>query len=758
MLEPPADTSQSDPAKLVKIASVAIAVPLRRLFEYKISNDYSIEPTPGQRVEVPFGKTNKVGIIVSVTLGEDYQAKEDALPIEDLKSISHILDTNNLVNETLLTLYHWMRKYYHAPPGEIWQTMLPTALLKGKPAEYSRSSYWQITPEGREKLLSGSIAKSAVKQRMILDRLNQTPKGIAHDKIGDLDLPYSSLKTLAGKHWVRREYRKPAERVTDSFCNIPNDICLNNEQANAIKSIEQSLGKYKTYLLFGVTASGKTEVYLRLIEKTIQQGNQALVLVPEIGLTPQTLKRFRDRFNVDIVTLHSGMSEQQRLQSWLKARNGEAQIVIGTRSALFAPLKNPGIIIIDEEHDQSFRQQQGFRYSARDIAMVRASVEQIPIVLGSASPSLESLMNVEKGKVQRVDLTEKAKTPSPLQYRVVDLKNQPMNLGMSIELISSIKRHLEQKGQILLFLNRRGYAPVLLCHECGWSGSCQRCDIHFTYHHQNHFLQCHHCGSSRKAPVQCPECQCEQMVPVGLGTERLTESVQTLFPEARVARIDRDTTRRKSAMEDFVTSVKAGQIDILIGTQMLAKGHHFPDVTLVGLIDMDGALYSADFRAPEYAAQLITQVSGRAGRADKAGEVMIQTHHADHPMLHQIIHSGYSVFAQSAIEERVEAELPPHSFSAMFQAEAPQLQPVREFLADVKQLLDRYTNLKVELLGPAPAVYAKKAGKFRYQLFLQTNSRNQLHQLLDLTLQDIEKLKSARRVRWRIEIDPIGDS
>jgi len=736
------------------IISVAIPVPLRRAFDYRLAADYPIQPVVGQRVQVPFGKSNKVGIIVAVH-SEASVALD--IPVEELKTINSILDDTSLVDATLFQLFQWMYRYYHAPPGEIWQTLLPTALMKGKPAEYSRASRWLLTEAGQMAIKENKIAKSAVKQRLILEQLTQLTEGLPHDRIGEFDIPYSSLKTLAGKNWVERIYDKGLASPTTNFCNRPDNLTLNEQQQHAVTQIAASLGRYQTWLLFGVTASGKTEVYLRLIEKVIANNQQALVLVPEIGLTPQTLRRFQDRFNLPIVLIHSGMTEGQRLQSWLKARNGEASIVIGTRSALFTPMKRPGIIIIDEEHDLSFRQQQGFRYSARDVAMVRGSIDKIPVILGSASPSVESLMNVSKKKVEKIELTQKAQNLAKLKYRVIDLKKQVMNQGLSTDLIATIKQHLDNQGQVLLFLNRRGYAPVLLCHECGWSSSCQRCDIHYTYHHQNHYLQCHHCGSSRRAPMKCPECQCEEMVPVGLGTERLAESVQQLFPSARIARIDRDTTRRKSAMSDFVSSIKAGEVDILIGTQMLAKGHHFPDVTLVGLIDMDGALYSADFRAPEYAAQLITQVSGRAGRADKTGEVIIQTHHADHPMLHQVIHQGYATFANSAIEERIEAELPPHAFSAMFQAESPLLQSVRTFLADVKQILDRYSNLKVDLLGPAPAVYAKKAGKYRYQLLLQTNNRNELHQLLELTLQDIEKLKSANRVRWRVEVDPIGD-
>ena len=759
MSESPSNAPTADQITLVR---VAINLPLRRLFDYRIADDYPIAPAAGMRVEVPFANGRKIGLIHSV---ETVALTSLSVAPEKLKPIVRILDSSPLLGPALIKLAHWMQKYYHAPYGEIWQTLLPAALLKGQPAQLVRTSRWCITEKGKTVLLENQIPVNAVKQRQVLRRLFDFSDGIAHDRLKDFGFTLSHLKPLAGKGWIERVYPKnnlqAASEGDQQLLNVSaldQIIEPNAEQRHAIDSISAALGHYAGFLLFGVTASGKTEVYLRLIQKVLEQGKQALVLVPEIGLTPQTLSRFQSRFNVEIALLHSGMSEQQRLQGWLKARSGQARIVIGTRSALFTPLKNPGIIIVDEEHDRSFRQQQGFRYSSRDSALMRAQIEAIPVVLGSASPSLETLMNVSKQKIKQLTLSQKARSSSPLSYHIIDLKKQPMNLGLSAELINAIRRHLAQQGQVLLFLNRRGYAPVLLCHECGWSSSCKRCDSHHTYHHSNQYLQCHHCGSSRRAPKACPQCQCEQMIPVGFGTERLEQSIEALFPQAKIARIDRDTTRKKSAMKDFVGAVKAGEIDILIGTQMLAKGHHFARVTLVALVDMDGALYSADFRAPELAAQLITQVSGRAGRDEKDGEVLIQTHHADHPMLQQIIHQGYAQFAESALAERIEAELPPHCFAAVFHAESTQLPQVQIFLNEVKRLLVAYQNLEVEILGPVPAVYTKKAGKFRYQIFLQSRSRNQLHQLLDLTLSDIEKLKSAQKVRWRVEVDPVGES
>ncbi len=755
----PANQNSSTSQPQTWFVGVALTVPLRRVFEYKVEGKQWSEPQIGVRAEVKFAGRIKIGIIVTVSA-------QPSIELKKIQTVNRLLDDEPLVDQRLFKLAGWMQKYYHAPPGEVWQTLLPNALMKGEACILARESRWQLTEDGRRAIAENQIAKNAVKQHQAMSILQAShgSGGIANSDLSSYALNRTTLQNLAGKGWIIQQFEtaKPQSSVTT---NIPPELVLNSQQSAAIEQVSKSLDQFKSWLLFGVTASGKTEVYLRIIENVVNQGRQALILVPEIGLTPQTVKRFQQRFNVAIETLHSAMTEQQRLQVWLRVKSGVSQIIIGTRSALFVPLKKPGIIIIDEEHDSSFKQQQGLRYSARDIAMVRGSLEKFPVLLGSASPSIDTLMNVSKGKISQLDLTQKAMTTSAIDYKIIDLKNQPMKYGLSFALIESIAHHMKHHGQVLLFLNRRGYSPVLLCHHCGWSSQCQRCDTHFTYHghaHHSASLQCHHCGSSRRAPPHCPDCLSEEMVPVGLGTERLEESIKTLFPNARVRRIDRDTTRKKQAMKSFISEIKTGQVDILIGTQMLAKGHHFPDVTLVALVDMDGALYSSDFRAPEYAAQLITQVSGRTGRANKPGEVLIQTHLSEHPMLNQIIHHGYQKFAASTLNERVEANLPPASFSALFQAEASQLGAIKQFLQEVKQLLVGQIQSKamaneVALYGPAPAVYTKKAGKFRYQLYLESNARLHLHQLLDASLPSIEQLKSGNRVKWRLEIDPIGD-
>jgi primosomal protein N' (replication factor Y) len=757
----------------IRFVEVAISVPLRRTFEYAVPEAQPFALHPGMRVEVPFSGRTKVGIIMRVKQSSDYDSAK-------IKPFNIVLDEQPLVNQELLKLVEWMIRYYHAPPGEVWQTFLPTALMKGQPTIIKRGSVWQITETGKSVLAQNKLAKTAVKQRQTLVQLKLSEHsaigGIDDDTLNQVELSRTTLKTLAGKQWVQQSFNSSTSKQTKIQVNIPENLELTSEQVFAIEQVSSHLNQFITWLLFGVTASGKTEVYLRIIEDVVKQNKQALILVPEIGLTPQTVNRFRQRFDTNVEMLHSAMTEKQRLQVWLKARSGEARIIIGTRSSLFVPLKSPGIIIIDEEHDNSFKQQQGLRYSARDIAMVRGSIEKIPVLLGSASPSIETLMNVNKNKIRQLNLKNKAISQTQLKFKVIDLKNQPMRDGLSFSLIDSIKHHISNKGQVLLFLNRRGYSPVLLCHTCGFSNECQRCESHFTYHsnttpdtksknsaeqteivNTSGFLQCHHCGSTRRIPKSCPKCDGQQLTPVGLGTERLEETISRIFPEQKVIRIDRDTTRKKSSMQHFVEEIKSGEVDILIGTQMLAKGHHFPKVTLVALVDMDGALYSSDFRAPEYAAQLITQVSGRAGRAEQPGEVIIQTHHADHVMLQQLLEQGYSSFAKFAMQERIDAHLPPHTFNALFQAEATYLGHAKTFLSEVKQVLKRHLKNEVEILGPVPAFYTKKAGKFRYQLYLESANRKELHQLIDRTLMEVELLQSAKKVRWRLEVDPIGD-
>jgi len=493
-----------------------------------------------------------------------------------------------------------------------------------------------------------------------------------------------------------------------------------------------------------------------VLENVLARGKQALVLVPEIGLTPQTIARFRERFDAPIDVLHSALNDSERLAVWLRARRGETAIVIGTRSALFTPLARPGVIIIDEEHDSSYKQQEGWRYQARDLAVFRAHEEDIPIVMGSATPALETLHNVRSGKYRQLDLTKRAGNARPALQQLIDLKGVQLIGGLAPGLIGKMRQHLQADNQVLLFLNRRGFSPALLCHDCGWIAECTRCDRYYTLHQHHRQLRCHHCDSQRPLPNQCPQCGSTHLLPVGVGTEQLEQQLGTLFPGVPVSRIDRDTTSRKGALEQHLADVHRGGARILVGTQMLAKGHHFPDVTLVSLLDVDGALFSADFRAAERFAQLYTQVAGRAGRAGKQGEVLLQTHHPEHPLLQTLLHQGYSAFAQQALLERQAVHLPPWSRHALFRAEDMDNQQAAEFLQQLRNLLEAspLNDKAMWFMGPLPALQPKRSGRWRWQLLLQHPSRQRLQQLLSSSLPLVSTLPAARKVKWTLDIDP----
>jgi primosomal protein N' (replication factor Y) len=509
------------------------------------------------------------------------------------------------------------------------------------------------------------------------------------------------------------------------------------------------------FLLEGITGSGKTEVYLDAIQAALEKKQQALVLVPEISLTPQLTQRFQARFDRPIAILHSQLTDKQRLDAWLAAREGEADIVIGTRSAITAPLPRLGLIVVDEEHDSSFKQQEGFRYSARDLAVMRGHIENIPVVLGSATPSFETLHNVYQGRYQHLKLQSRHGNARLPTLKVIDLRSQPLVDGLSLELREQMKRHLDQGNQVILFINRRGFAPTLLCHDCGWIARCQRCDSHMTLHQAKNKLRCHHCGAERRAESACPSCQGTSLIPVGEGTERVESSLNQLFPDNKVIRIDRDTTRRKGSLESILQDVHGGEARILVGTQMLAKGHHFPNVTLVGILNIDQGFFSVDFHALEKTAQLIVQVAGRAGREEKPGTVMLQTHYPDHPLLQTLLNAGYDEFARQAMVEREQANLPPYSYMALLRAEAVDARQPIEFLQEAKAMAQQHETANVEFWGPLPSPMEKRAGRYRAQLFIQSLDRAALHRLLAPWIRALEKSRLGRKVRWSIDVDPV---
>lgn len=568
-----------------------------------------------------------------------------------------------------------------------------------------------------------------------------------HHSIGEVLI--SCLPTLLRT----KDHPNWTAALSSSWEILTSNHALNAGQQQAIQAILEA-PSFTPFLLDGITGSGKTEVYLQVIAEKLKQGKQALVLVPEIGLTPQTLLRFTSRFNAPIISLHSNLTEKQRLQGWADAKQGQAAIIIGTRSAIFTPLANPGIIIIDEEHDLSFKQQTGFRYSARDLAVMRGQLENIPVILGSATPSLESLHNVARKHYHYLQLTERAGNAVLPTFNVIDIREQTLEEGLSPQLIQAMQHHLQQDQQVLLFLNRRGFAPLLLCRQCRWIAQCQRCDANLTLHQHPKKLVCHHCESQTRIPERCAQCQSPALLMLGLGTERLEHALTQHFPDVEIIRIDRDSTRRKGALSAKLQQIHQGKKQILIGTQMLTKGHHFPEVTLVAIVNTDHYLFSNDFRATERLGQLLIQVAGRAGRADKKGEVCLQTHFPNHPYLLQLIQTGYSSFAKTLLQDRQTAQLPPFAHLALLRAEAVSDNLAIEFLKTISAEIKQLNNTHIQLLGPLPAPLAKKAGLFRAQLFIQSAKRMELQKLLK-ALQPLLESSLQRKVRWSLDVDPL---
>ncbi len=728
------------------IARIAVPVPLNRLFDYRLPS--KLDPAalkPGIRIRVPFGRSHKIGILIAIE-------KDSDIPAHRLKDIAEVLDSQPIFSDQHIRLLKWASRYYHHPIGDVFQTALPLALRKGKPAQIATEKYYRLTATGLN--TPAETLKRARRQQALLCWFQQNNAIVSTQQLRDWHANWRpALKGLIDKQLVEESAASPAP---DKHLLNQAALAPNAEQQYAIDRICQQLNAFHAYLLEGVTGSGKTEVYLQVIERVLKTQRQVLVLLPEITLTPQLEQRFCQRFNVPIVSSHSRMSDNERLNAWLKMRSGDAAILLGTRSALFTPLKNPGLIILDEEHDSSFKQQEGFRFSTRDVALVQARNLGIPIILGSATPSLESLYNVRQGRLQLLTLPARAGLACKPGFQLLDVRNKKMQEGLSAMLVHEIEQTLAKQEQVLLFLNRRGFAPVQMCHSCGYVSRCQRCDANMVIHFTDNKLSCHHCGREQALGMTCPACKSAQLQAVGRGTERVEQTLNQLFPDKTIIRLDRDSTQRKGTLEKYLTQINQGQADIILGTQMLAKGHHFPNVTLVAILDVDSGLFSIDFHSAEKMAQMIIQVAGRAGRAEKPGKVLLQTHHPDHPLLVTILKQGYPAFATAALAERQQAGLPPYSFQALLRVQAGNTQAPQQFLQELIERIRPDTPADVLILGPVPAPMAKKAGQFRYQLLLQSPHRKALHKLLDTLVLTIESLKSAHKIRWSLDVDPVG--
>jgi primosomal protein N' (replication factor Y) len=722
------------------ILQIAVPSPLHRRFDYLPPLDVDVTVLqPGIRLRIPFGRRTTIGVLLAVS-------NESAIDSRKLKRSLEVLDDSPVISSDILDMVQWASDYYHYPVGEAFTAAMPALLRRGQQPAGTETTGWQLSVAGSA--IDTATLSHAARQAQVIALLRAHPQGLPRSAI---DVPASVLRTLADKGWIENcNLRHSGGDQTV----LASAHTLNPDQQQAVDTIRARLDGFTPFLLAGVTGSGKTEVYLELIATTLARQQQALLLVPEIGLTPQLLARFQRRFQVPLALLHSGLSDHERFTAWQQARRGEAPIIIGTRSAIFTPMARPGLIVVDEEHDASLKQQDGFRYSARDLAVWRARRLDIPVLLGSATPSLESLLNVEQGRYTQLELPERTGVAQQPAFHLLDVRKQPLQDGLSAPLLQRIRKHLDAGNQVLLFLNRRGYAPTLMCYDCDWVAECQRCDARMTWHQHDQRLHCHHCGSQRAVDSICPACHGSELHPQGQGTERVEQALREHFPDIRQVRIDRDTTRRKGELDRLLEQARNGEGRLLLGTQMLAKGHHFPNVTLVGILDADHGLFSTDFRASERMAQLIVQVAGRAGRHERPGEVIIQTCHPDHPLLQLLVKQGYPAFARAALAERRAAQMPPMSSMALLRAEASAADTAMEFLASVAKRIQAAGVRSVEVWGPVPATMERRAGRYRAQLMLQSGQRGELQRLLSGLVRQLETAKEARRVRWSVDVDP----
>lgn len=729
------------------ILRVAVDVPRRTLFDYlPPSGTHAGTFRPGLRVRVPFGRGERIGVVMQIgQVGEGAHSAP--------RRARALLDEAPLWPAALLSVIEWAAAYYHHPIGEVVAAALPASLRRAVQRRPEIPEAYRATDAGKAAI--ERLRQRAPRQAELLQAI------LAHDGALTPEAPFARDRAARAtlKTMVARGLIQPAGgNARTPGCARDTPPNLSGAQAAALESITRRLFDFGAFLLDGVTGSGKTEVYLRVIDAVLEAGRQALVLVPEIGLTAQTVRRFQARFGARVVLMHSGLGDAQRSLAYDQARTGVADIVIGTRSSIWVPLARPGIIIVDEEHDQSYKQQEGFRYSARDVAVMRARRESIPVVLGSATPSLESQHNAGAGRYTRLHLPERVGAATLPALQILDVRSRPLQSGMSELVLTAISEAVNRGEQALVFLNRRGYAPTLLCNACGAVAMCTRCDARMTCHARDGRLQCHHCGAQRPIPAACERCGVAELLPLGQGTERVAELLEARFGSARVVRIDRDTTRRRGALEAALEAAHAGRASILIGTQMLAKGHHIPGVSLVAVLNADAQLYSVDLRATERLAQLLVQVAGRAGRAEKAGMVLIQTRLPEHWLFRAMRLQDYAQMSATMLEEREAANLPPFSALALVRAEATAAATPERFLQRVADAVamekDRAQAREVEVFGPLPAPLVRRAGHFRSQLMLQSRQRPALHRLLGAVVPQIETWPEARRVRWSLDVDP----
>ena len=723
----------------MSILRVALDLPLPQLFDYTCAETTTADI--GMRALVPLGSKQVVGVIVGL-------AETSEIESGKLKPALRILRETPALGRDWLELAQFCSGYYHRPLGEVIFNGLPARLRKpGATHTFKRPAAYRLSQSGRE--AQRQPPRRAKAKRALLETLSQAD--CAEDLLRQSPGARKALAQLSSIGWVER-YELSPQPVAGHFIEGP---ALNVEQQHALQQIETAGTGYGVFLLHGITGSGKTEIYLRLIAHTLAAGGQALMLVPEINLTPRLTQEFHARFpDTPLVSLHSGLADGERTEHWLQAQIGAARIVLGTRLAVFAALPKLALIVVDEEQDASFKQQDGLRYSARDVAIFRARQGNIPIVLGSATPALETYAHALSGRYRLLQLTERAVARSELpQVHTVDMRAHKLEDGLAPPVIEALQTCLARGEQSLVFLNRRGYAPVLMCPACDWVSGCRRCSTRMVLHLADRRLRCHHCGANTSVPRHCPNCGNADIHPFGRGTQRLEATLVARFPQARILRIDRDSTRYKGSFTRMLAQIQGGRADILVGTQILAKGHDFPNLTLVIVLNADSALYSADYRAPERLFAQLLQVAGRAGRAGLPGEVMIQTLYPRHPLYLALAQHDYAGFARAQLAEREQAGFPPYVFEAVLRADAAKLQAALQFLREAARLGGR-PPAGITLYDPVPMSVTRLAERERAHLLVQSASRKALQGYLSAWSAKLYALPQ-RAVRWHLDVDPI---
>ena len=720
---------------------IAVNVPLSDgLLTYSHS-----EPLPqGARVLVPFRNKTVVGIVWETDIAPDMDAAR-------ILSIQTTFSDEPPLPESWRDLLSFTSRYYHYPTGQAVFAALPQGLKETRAVEMPQPPlFYALNEAGRaqtppparfnkkaalwDALLSGGMTMAALKQ------VNAQAAKLIED--------------WAEQGWI--ETAEAANSVLES-CNgqaSHSEFVLNADQQKASDEIQTAFGKFQPFLLYGITGSGKTEVYFDAMAKVLAQGRQVLFLLPEINLTPQLLKRVENRFaDVPTAVLHSQMAAGKRTQDYLRAMLGQAKLVIGTRLAVFTPMGNVGLIVVDEEHDGSFKQDNELRYHARDLAVWRAKQSGCPIILGSATPSLESWHKAQSGAYRLLQLTERAHASAQLpQVEILNVGRLKLDNGFSPQALQLLKQNFEAGGMSLVYLNRRGFAPALFCSDCGHTFGCPNCSAKMVLHQRARQLRCHHCDHREPIPFKCPDCGNQDLTAVGHGTQRVEETLRTFLPKAAVVRVDRDSTAHKNDWADLYRRIADNEIDILVGTQMLAKGHDFARLNLVIVLNADGSLYSADFRAPERLFAELMQVSGRAGRADKPGKVLIQTELPEHPVFAAVKAQDYAVFAENELNERQMFAMPPFGFQTAVRADAPRVADAMEFLNAAKETLAPLLPESVSQFGAAPMLMVRLAERERAQIFLESTSRQDLHRAVSLWVQVLQQNRDGK-IRWSVDVD-----